>query len=303
MRIILNLLDLDFTQFENLTLDIMNELGLKNSVWRTPGGDVGRDIQGEYFFTDLSGYFQMQKWYIECKRHAGSIDWPTIWKKIAYAQNHNCDVLLFSTTSSLTPQACDQITLWNTNRNKPIIRFWTNNDVASKLNEFPWVAQKYGLLKSPSEISGNILLPANKLLLKLSNSLGFDKDRIRVEKIELIQSLSELISIRLEELVSFGNYKFSLFNEDYDYIDWFVGNNCKLVIFDASSIRAFLHYLKMVFSIEKMSFSLENSVLTIKIDSNIKEAIEEHLKIISGLSNFIINFQKDCIKVARICKN
>lgn len=293
----MDLLTLDPTQFENLTLELVNSLGLKNTVWRTPGSDVGRDIQGEFFITDLSGFFQSQKWYVECKRYSGSIDWPTVWQKIAYAETHNCDVLLFSTTSSLTPQACDQINTWNLSNKKPLIRFWTGKDVVTKIAAFPWLAQKYGLLESPSEFLGRILLPANKLLLKLNYSLGFDKAYIKIEKIEMIQSLSELISIRLNDLAGSGVYRFTLFKECYDRMDWLGAKNEYLEIFDSSSIRAFMYYLKMLYGATGFDLTLDGKNLKINIDSNFTENALEHMAIISSLANFTINHYDDFVHI------
>ena len=57
-----------------------------NAVWRTPGRDSGRDIQGEWFVEDLSGHIGRQVWYIECKRHKSSVSWPKVWEKISFAE-------------------------------------------------------------------------------------------------------------------------------------------------------------------------------------------------------------------------
>ncbi|HDZ9489188.1 TPA: restriction endonuclease, partial [Vibrio cholerae] len=87
----MDLLSLSPEQFESMTFDIVTALGLRNAVWRTPGSDVGRDIEGNYYISDLSGLYQKQKWYVECKRYAKSVDWPTVWNKIAYAETHSAD--------------------------------------------------------------------------------------------------------------------------------------------------------------------------------------------------------------------
>ena len=74
-------------QFENLVYDLVTSAGLRNAVWRTPGSDGGRDIEGEMATTDFSGFHTITKWYVECKRYAASVDWPTVWEKIAYADS------------------------------------------------------------------------------------------------------------------------------------------------------------------------------------------------------------------------
>ena len=46
------IVDLSPTELENLCFDLLLKLGLKNLVWRTPGRDGGRDVQGEHFVED-----------------------------------------------------------------------------------------------------------------------------------------------------------------------------------------------------------------------------------------------------------
>src|SRR5258706_15282013 len=94
--------------FENLVFDLAIAAGLRNATWRTPGSDEGRDIEGELTTVDFSGHTSVQKWYIECKRYSSSVDWPTVWEKIAYADAHAADYLLVVTTSHLSPQCKNQ---------------------------------------------------------------------------------------------------------------------------------------------------------------------------------------------------
>jgi Restriction endonuclease len=89
--------DLSPHQFENLTVDLLQVAGLKRLVWRTLGPDGGRDIEGFYTSIDFSNYYYTKRWYIECKRYSSSIDWPTVWNKIAYADARKANFLLFVT--------------------------------------------------------------------------------------------------------------------------------------------------------------------------------------------------------------
>lgn len=49
------------TSFENLVYDLASSAGLRNAVWRTPGSDEGRDIEGEITTIDFSGYYATTK--------------------------------------------------------------------------------------------------------------------------------------------------------------------------------------------------------------------------------------------------
>src|SRR6185503_13599865 len=97
-RLIAQLRALTPTEFENLSYDLLVLSGLRNATWRTPGPDAGRDIEGEYLTVDLSETLSLERWYVECKHYTSAIDWPTIFAKIAYAQNHRADFLLLVTT-------------------------------------------------------------------------------------------------------------------------------------------------------------------------------------------------------------
>jgi Restriction endonuclease len=75
--IVVGLKRLQPEQFENLTYDILLLSGVQNLRWRTPGTDGGRDLEGDLTTVDFSGETVKQRWYIECKRYAQSINWPT----------------------------------------------------------------------------------------------------------------------------------------------------------------------------------------------------------------------------------
>jgi Restriction endonuclease len=75
-------------EFENLTYDILFLSGVQNLRWRTPSADGGRDLEGDVPIVDFSGETVRQRWYIECKRYAQSINWPTIYEKLTIAINH-----------------------------------------------------------------------------------------------------------------------------------------------------------------------------------------------------------------------
>ena len=51
-------------QFENVVYDLTTSAGLRNAIWRTPGPDGGRDIEGEMATTDFSGFHVITKWYV-----------------------------------------------------------------------------------------------------------------------------------------------------------------------------------------------------------------------------------------------
>lgn len=289
----MNILNLSAEQFENLTFDIVTALGLRNAVWRTPGSDLGRDIEGEFFISDLSGQYQRQKWYVECKRYASSVDWPTVWNKIAYAENHNADILLFVTSSSLSPQAVDQVRIWNDSNKKPTIRFWGEVELCAKLNLHSQIAKKYGL-KSEVDSKLEAFLPSIDFLLRITNSLSPEIGEVSQAKLLLLHAFSELITNRMLDVQSGYGFCFKEHTAN-DYFDWVDTDNVSFLPFDKYSMRALLAYLYFVLKKEPVIIQESSKIIKLIFLRELMESELSHLKVISGLSNFIITKEQRSI--------
>ena len=288
-----DLLSLNPTEFENLTFDLVSELGLLNGVWRTPGSDVGRDIEGEYFFKDISGYYQKQKWYIECKRHSLSVNWPTVWDKISYAEANSADVLLIATTSSLSPQAVDQVTAWNIKKKRPIIRILDGANILIKLNQFPQIAIKYGLLQPTEEKIYVSLEPLITLLItsiySLSSSFVFN---FKFDyKVDLTQAIADLISIRVKDYKEFKKTIAYNFIADEDYYTWAINSDHLTdTNYDKYGVRAVLSYLRYQCRADSLHLTINsNNDIIVKNCSPVGRE-REQLSSISHSSNFIVRY-------------
>lgn len=288
----MELLSLSPTKFENLTFDVVTALGLRNTVWRTPGSDLGRDIEGDYFISDLSGEYQRQKWYIECKRYTSSVDWPTIWNKISYAEAHAADILLFVTSSSLSPQAIDQVRLWNEANKKPIIRFWGAVNLCAKLNLHPQIAKKYGL-KPDKDANVEFFFPAIDLLLRITNSLSPEIGEVSQARLWLLHSFSELISQRMLDANTGYGFCFKE-HTAIDYFEWIDVAKVNLMPFDKYSTRVLLAYLFFVLKEAPAIFEKLPCSIHLLLPRELIESEVKHIKIISDLSNYTISIiQKD----------
>ena len=131
--------------FENLSFDLLVMAGMTNTVWRTPGADGGRDIEGDVPIVDFSENNSVQHWYIECKRYGSAVDWPTVAEKLAYADNHGADYLLFITTATLSPQCLNELQLREQQRRRPHVRAWTGPVLELMLSRYPVLLAKYAL--------------------------------------------------------------------------------------------------------------------------------------------------------------
>lgn len=260
------LIDLTPQEFENLVFDLLTLLGLKNCVWRTPGSDGGRDIQGEYIHSDISGYSQKEIWYVECKRYTGSVDWPTVWNKISYAEAQAADVLLIATTSSLTPQATDNLNNWNGNKKKPLIRAWSGAEMKNKLNIFPELQARYELVPDPFNNPARSVLPLIKILLKLNYSLSGSYVFLQdcSSQIETLNSLAGLLSKRIEDLESYNKVIFYKFNPEHDKYEWLHGG--KIIEesgFDRYGIITVLSYIRLNLNVDKITIEKDGVSLVV----------------------------------------
>lgn len=221
--IILNLINaLDPAEFENLIFDCVGAAGLKNVVWRTPGADGGRDIEGLAYIRDLSGQESVHRWYVECKRYSSSIDWPTVWQKISYADVQGADVLLIATNSNPSPRCETEIEAWNAARRRPLIRFWRGYDLPKIVRNSPAIGANYGLLTEQTLLEASSL-PLALLVSKIvqasysTNLFGGDPQL----SLQTAAALSELLSQRVNDIKVYGKFVPAAFAKappDYDWL-------------------------------------------------------------------------------------
>lgn len=212
--------DLSPVEFENMTYDLLQCVGLINLVWRTPGQDGGRDIEGLHSIRDLSGYVSIERWYVECKRYSSAIDWPTVWQKVSYAHNAGADYLLVVTNSNPSPNCESQITAWNNSEKSPKIRFWRGYEISGLLKLHKKVAVKYemeflgeakGSFVSVSEVMRGLVLSA----YAFSEINDFNNPAL-----EVAAAIAELIAVRMRNLDEYGRMAFSRVNSEGSFYDW-----------------------------------------------------------------------------------
>ena len=245
------------TEFENLTYDLVRVSGLKNLVWRTPGADGGRDMEGIAYFHDLTGHSTTQRWYVECKRYSSSVDWPTVWKKIAYADAHGADVLLLSTNSNPSPDCETEIAKWNSDRRRPLVRVWRGYELIGLLAEHADIAAAYGL-SSPAasmfEVQ-EIQLAIGRILQAAHATHAFGQDPAR--GLEAGSCVNELVSKRLAELKGYGKF-LDVSHEINDLgFDWIAATGLPIHDWDDVGLRALLALLRYQLNAEKIELTVE----------------------------------------------
>ena len=226
--------------FENLVFDVLASIGLQNLVWRTPGADQGRDLEAEYRRTDWTGHVVTERWYIECKRYANSVDWPTIHNKLAYADNHRADFLMIMTTGTMSPQCKTEIASWTAARH-PRVRFWEGHALENHLALAPAISAKYRLVHgappgSHPHVAGLALL--HKLSASANGAREMGQDFTAA--IEACAAVSELIAIRAATQAKGEPPRYGRWNKSADEYDWM---DCKTDIppeIDSHGLRALL---------------------------------------------------------------
>ena len=232
------------TEFENLLFDLAMSIGMRNVAWRTPGADGGRDIEGETTDVDFAGFSVVRKWYIECKRYARSVDWPTIYSKIPYADNHRANYLLLATTSQFSPAAITEVNRWNCAGRAPIIRLWPRHEIEMRLKQFPDLRLKYGFIDAfdgPGRTIVTLALALSKTVSSHHSKLvfrGADADPM----LEASQAIADLLSIRMQDIERAGRIRPS-----FPVSTRHVATNCTFtkdtVDIDGPGLRAVLTYL------------------------------------------------------------
>jgi hypothetical protein len=196
------------TEFENLVFDVVRALGFRNVVWRTPGADGGRDIEGYLQASDPTGFLQTQKWHIECKRYKSSINWPTIWEKVAHADSLRADVLFLVTNSTPSPTCETRIAEWNSERRRPAIRVWRGYNFPSILRSNVDIAVGHGIVApdlEPNGLGAVLALELAKLVQSAHGAIEFESGS--KSAIEAASALAELLEHRLRDLQQYGRFQ------------------------------------------------------------------------------------------------
>jgi len=236
--------DLTPGEFENLIFDLLVSRGMVNVVWRTPGADGGRDIEAMTVQTDFAGVQTLSKWFVECKRYAGSVDWPTIYGKLAYADSLQAEYLLMCTTSKFTPAAATQAEAWNAARRFPKIRLWPVQELDVQLKQHPDLTLKYGLSpasSTPGKSIVNLALALSKSVASYYSELVFQGAKPSL-MLQAAQALSELLLRRMEEVSEAGSISPSYASLDGKALDGCIVKGVVQGV-DEVGLRTFVAYL------------------------------------------------------------
>ena len=256
------------TQFENVVYDLVTAAGLRNAVWRTPGSDGGRDIEGEMPTVDFSGFSAASKWYVECKRYATSVDWPTVWEKIAYADSHEADFLLVVTTSALSPLCKSEISTWNAKRRKPALRFWEGPNLEQMLDHHPAILVKHGLSTDARLAPASFMSLAQQTSKVIQAAYGTaEADGRDNPALEAASALAELLTAKIKDAENGGKAPAPRFVPTVDGFHWLTvsGDTGVLSGYDRHGLRAVLALLRHVTGVKTATATAGGSAVRITL--------------------------------------
>ena len=211
--------------------------------------------------------------------------------------------MLIATSTSLSPQAVDEVNKWNSQRNRLIVRFWDGANLISKLQQFPELLIKYELTENPSRESAIALLPVIKILLKYSDStLSAHVFGIDIEnKISVIHSLSELITVRMSNIEKYQHVVVQKYIDKKDGNEWLTGGHLVEELgLDTFSFRAVINYIKDVTGENELVISKDDKDLIVNFKNKIHTYAVNDLLDLSMLSNIRIIAKNDSIILQRI---
>lgn len=294
------------TQFENLTFDLVVLAGLRNAQWLTPGADGGRDIEGLWPIQDFSGSTRVEHWYIECKHYSASLDWPTVYKKISYADNNHADFLLIVTSSTLSPACKRELGIWEKKYRTPKIRYWDKTTILAKISIHPYLLEKYQLVSTPIQLDDKF----NALIKLMSRTIyaayGHDifHNAIRNQELELAGNLQVL----LEKKTSEKNSTSRGFLRDSDCFEWCdIENDISMELFDAEGIRVILSAIRLVSKSERVKIipiSISECLIpqSIKVSSKLNNIFQE-VTVLCDIEIFVSESEiKLCTRKEQICQ-
>ena len=143
------------TDFEEFTLDLLEELGFVNLDWRkgtgkkTSPADSGRDIVAHLHRTDVDKSRRSERWFVDCKHYIKGIPAKELHNLLAWAEAERPDVALFVVSNFLSNPAKDYLEAYKRNNKPPFtIKVWERTSIESMTRGKRDFLQMHGILKT-----------------------------------------------------------------------------------------------------------------------------------------------------------
>ena len=169
---------LSASDFEELTFDLLVQLGFVNVSWRRGTGkaghsaDQGRDVVAQLLRREVDDTKHFETWFAQCKHYKRGVPPEALQDAVAWAVAERPSVLLIVASNFLSNSAKNWIENYERNNQPPFrLKLWERKDLERLLSSSPTLVKKYNL----GVVAPSALHPAHQQYVQdlRINSLDF----------------------------------------------------------------------------------------------------------------------------------
>ena len=122
---------------------LLDAMGAKDLEWRTGGSgdgaaDGGRDLEAHFFTPGADGEIESQKWWIECKGRAGTVESSEVKSAVNNALAiDGLDYVVIATNTQFSNPTRDWIKEWQLKHPRPKVKLWDHSQLERYLSRHP----------------------------------------------------------------------------------------------------------------------------------------------------------------------
>jgi hypothetical protein len=135
--------DLKGRDLEECVYWLLDSMGAKDLEWRTGGSgggaaDGGRDLEAQFYVPAVDGELEAQKWWIECKGRAGTVDPNEVKEAVNNAMAiGKLDCLVIATNTQFSNPTRDWVKQWQSTYSRPKVKLWDHAQLDRYLSRHP----------------------------------------------------------------------------------------------------------------------------------------------------------------------
>lgn len=194
-------------RFEELCVDLLQELGLKNISWRkgtdldASPADQGRDIECELYRLSVDGTMEVEKWFVECKHYSGrsGVPFSKLESAFSAAYSERPDRLVIMTSGFLSNQTKNRIEHYISTHKPPFkVAVWEKTKLAELLSNKLKLSVKYQVEAFMDYSFRAVIHPLHLVYMYDAPHNTLDQFLSRLEEIEPLDRDQILIGPYLE---------------------------------------------------------------------------------------------------------
>jgi hypothetical protein len=135
--------DLKRRDLEECVYWLLDAMGAKDLEWRTGGSgdgaaDGGRDLEAHFYTPGADGEIESQKWWIECKGRAGTVESSEVKSAVNNALAiDGLDYVVIATNTQFSNPTRDWIKEWQLKHPRPKVKLWDHSQLERYLSRHP----------------------------------------------------------------------------------------------------------------------------------------------------------------------